>query len=237
MSESASGEADSPTDSSGKVVSGPKHKNKEWLHEQYWGEMKSTREMSSDADVCKATIVNWMGKLGVPIRDRTHQRKCKPKTGAHPKLSDKEWLESRYHDDGLTGDEIADLCNVTQRAVFYWMERYDISRRSQREALGVGEDCTNWKGGSIDYYGPNWIKQRKKTLKRDQYRCQRCRKHQPELEMCPDVHHRKKMRWYKNNYDKSEWYEKSNDLDNLITLCRSCHREWEGIPLTLDVRL
>lgn len=97
-----------------------------------------------------------------------------------------------------------------------------------------GENSTRWKGGDTlgnIYYGPNWIQQKKKALRRDQYRCQRCFKSENELTRKPDVHHLKRIRWYKNNLDAPEWYKKGNKLDNLVCLCPSCHRKWEGIPL------
>ncbi len=78
--------------------------------------------------------------------------------------------------------------------------------------------------GVLDY-GPNWEKQRRLALKRDGYVCQDCgisnRKQQDEHGEGLHVHHLKKRR-------KFESYEKANRLGNLISLCRSCHYEWEG---------
>lgn len=68
-------------------------------------------------------------------------------------------------------------------------------------------------------YGKNWIKQRKKALIRDNYTCQKCGKTAKELGKNPDVHHKKPIR----TFSKDEIESKANDLDNLITLCRSCH--------------
>lgn len=80
-------------------------------------------------------------------------------------------------------------------------------------------------------YGPNWDEQRFKALLRDQYRCQVCRKTPMELGRDPDVHHIRRMAKFRKQYDAPEWYEEGNRLTNLICYCRSCHPEWEGIPL------
>lgn len=87
------------------------------------------------------------------------------------------------------------------------------------------------RNGYDDYYGSNWYQQRRKALKRDQYRCQVCGVTAAELQRDPDVHHLTPITWYKNNYDEPEWWERANQLTNLVTYCRSCHGEWEGIPL------
>ncbi len=96
-----------------------------------------------------------------------------------------------------------------------------------------GENASNWKGGGSGYYGPNWIEQRKKARKRDDYTCQACGATKQELGQNPDVHHIQPLRWFKENYDEPDWYEKGNDLENLICLCckNGCHQKWEGIPL------
>lgn len=98
------------------------------------------------------------------------------------------------------------------------------------------EEHPAYKGGFEPFYGPNWTPQKRKALKRDQYRCQRCRKDERKIGRRPDVHHLKRIQWFKENYDEPLWYEKANDLENLVCLCRTCHGLWEGIPIRPDVR-
>lgn len=95
-----------------------------------------------------------------------------------------------------------------------------------------GENGSRWKGGSINYYGENWNQQRKKALTRDEYTCQYCGKDLSDGEKDPDVHHIKRLKWFVDNYDAPEWWERGNRLENLITACRTCHNRWEGIPIT-----
>jgi len=72
-------------------------------------------------------------------------------------------------------------------------------------------------------YGDSWKRQKKKALKRDNYRCRVCLKSESEIGRKPSVHHIKpKYEWdVKNNH------ERMNSLENLVCLCVSCHRKLE----------
>jgi 5-methylcytosine-specific restriction endonuclease McrA len=77
-----------------------------------------------------------------------------------------------------------------------------------------------------DGYGPNWREQRRKALERDNYTCQQCGKRaDPERWWrAVHVHHKRKIRWYYDHETGGIDYGKANDLDNLKTLCRACHK-------------
>lgn len=83
----------------------------------------------------------------------------------------------------------------------------------------IGEANYNWKGGVRIYYGGSWERQREKALERDGHQCQACgggeRLH---------VHHI-------TPFAKFDDHEEANALKNLVVLCASCHRRWEGVPL------
>jgi len=72
--------------------------------------------------------------------------------------------------------------------------------------------------------GPNWKRQARAARKRDGYTCQRCGITQAEAGSVLPVHHI--MPFCEFGLAR---YEEANQLTNLITLCRSCHRyvEWE----------
>ena len=97
-----------------------------------------------------------------------------------------------------------------------------------RREYWVGENNPLYKGGD-QYYGENWHSQRRKALKRDQYRCQVCRVTASGLSREPSVHHVTPIR----DYDRPE---DANAVDNLVTLCESCHSKWEGLYLRPDTR-
>jgi len=96
-----------------------------------------------------------------------------------------------------------------------------------------GENNPSWKGGHERYYGPNWPTQREKARERDGLCCQACgvseEDHMRETGCELSVHHIKPLRSFKDNEEID--YDAANQLDNLVTLCRDCHRRWEGIPL------
>jgi DEAD/DEAH box helicase domain-containing protein len=76
-------------------------------------------------------------------------------------------------------------------------------------------------------YGPNWREQRAKALARDRGRCQQCgaperpgRNH--------DIHHIRPFREFTVLVGTGQAYLQANALDNLVTLCSSCHRQAEA---------
>lgn len=105
------------------------------------------------------------------------------------------------------------------RAFGSWNQAVEAAGLEMNKEHGVVED------GPIEY-GPNWPRQREKALERDGYICQAedCQiteeRHQEEHGEGLHVHHRTKFR-------KFDDYEEANQLENLVTLCRPCHYEWE----------
>ncbi len=88
-----------------------------------------------------------------------------------------------------------------------------------KSGLFSGENSGTWQGGDIDYYGPNWREQRRKTRRRDNYTCQDCGKTETENSRQLSVHHIIPFREF-----NGDW-KKANTLANLISLCEyPCHR-------------
>lgn len=71
-----------------------------------------------------------------------------------------------------------------------------------------------WTSDANDY-GPGWEAQRNLARQRDQYRCRICGL--PETDKPYHVHHKVPFRMFTN-------IELANSLENLVTLCSSCHR-------------
>lgn len=107
-----------------------------------------------------------------------------------------------------------------------WNEGIEAAGLEPRVRYGSGEDHHSWKGGYDDYYGPNWDDQRGECLERDGYKCQMCEDDKDSIGFEPDVHHISPLREFRHNGELD--YESANELDNLITLCRSCHVSIEG---------
>lgn len=74
-------------------------------------------------------------------------------------------------------------------------------------------------------YGPNWQKRRREALDRDAHRCRSCgASDQTGLH----VHHIRPFREFGYVPGRNENYRQANELDNLMTLCSSCHRRAEA---------
>ena len=97
-------------------------------------------------------------------------------------------------------------------------------RKEKISEAFTGEKHPNWLGGGINFRGDTWKKHQRKVLKRDKV-CQHCgmtmdesyEKNGSKLE----VHHIIPFKQFDNT-------EKANELNNLIVLCRSCHRKADG---------
>lgn len=72
-------------------------------------------------------------------------------------------------------------------------------------------------------YGPNWPAQRDAARARDGYRCTQCSApERPDRQH--DVHHVRPFREFGYIPGENENYLAANVLDNLVTLCPSCHQ-------------
>lgn len=87
-----------------------------------------------------------------------------------------------------------------------------------------GENHPSWKGGTIQYYGPNWREQRRRARERDAYCCQGCGIHERTLGYELHVHHIVPMRSFNYRPSENDHYLQANQLDNLMCYCRACHR-------------
>jgi ATP-dependent helicase YprA (DUF1998 family) len=93
------------------------------------------------------------------------------------------------------------------------------------ELLAPLRAAGQWRSDPNDY-GPNWQQQRNAARARDGYRCTLCgvaehpgRQH--------DVHHRLAFRSFGYIPGQNEAYRQANQLENLATLCRTCHQRAE----------
>ena len=75
-------------------------------------------------------------------------------------------------------------------------------------------------------YGPNWPEQRRLALERDGRRCRTCGASADDFLL--HVHHLRPFREYGYLPGQNENYRQANQLDNLVTLCASCHRRAEA---------
>jgi DEAD/DEAH box helicase domain-containing protein len=100
----------------------------------------------------------------------------------------------------------------------YWFSILpDVAEQLNREGL------LNMERGDR---GPDWEQQRTRARERDGYECRHCGA--PERpDRAHDVHHVQPFRTFGYVRGKNNHYLEANRLENLATLCRSCHRRVE----------
>ncbi len=89
--------------------------------------------------------------------------------------------------------------------------------------LNAGSASINWRGGTskVCWRGKGWTVARRNVRQRDNNTCQLCGKNAEQQKRNMDVHHRR-------SYFAFTTSEEANDSENLICLCRSCHRKVEN---------
>jgi DEAD/DEAH box helicase domain-containing protein len=122
----------------------------------------------------------------------------------------------RYTHETLGRGEV-DLPEQTLRTMGAWLDLADGLVDRLQEA-GVLRRPT--------HYGPNWATQRDAARARDGHRCRRCGAPEP-ADRQHDVHHVTPFHTFGYVPGANEAYRLANALDNLLTLCPSCHRQAE----------
>jgi len=98
-------------------------------------------------------------------------------------------------------------------------------RRAWLSEAFTGDGHPNWKGGGNEEYGKGWRAVRQRALERDNYSCQVCGQSREELGRNPDVHHIRPVRSFIDS--ESHTREDAHYIENVISLCISCHRKAE----------
>lgn len=121
----------------------------------------------------------------------------------------------RWFTNENLGQEPLDLPPSDLQTTGYWVVLSESALKTLRDA-GL------WTNDPNDY-GPDWQKIRLAVRKRDQFKCQVCGAVEAKREH--DVHHKTPFRAFIQNGVANR--EEANRLENLTTLCPSCHRKVE----------
>jgi DEAD/DEAH box helicase domain-containing protein len=113
------------------------------------------------------------------------------------------------------GQEPLDLPPSELQTTGYWLSLSE-------ETLAHLRDAGVWSNDPNDY-GPDWQKIRLAVRKRDQFKCQVCGAAETNREH--DVHHKTPFRAFIQDGVINR--EQANRLENLTTLCPSCHHKVE----------
>jgi hypothetical protein len=155
----------------------------------------------------------------------------------------KWWSENRVGDrhPRYTGGDAEVTCQACGEIYEVRRAKVDATRFCSYECMGRvrmiemrGENNPNYNPDSIDETGPNWLEQRRKRIDKDNACCVACgmrmEEHIQKYSIELDVHH--VFPRYLFNGPNGFDYESANEISNLRTMCRACHRRWEGIPLS-----
>jgi 5-methylcytosine-specific restriction endonuclease McrA len=116
----------------------------------------------------------------------------------------------RWYTHENLGEEPLDLPPTDLMTTGYWVSLSDETVTRLREAGAWTNDPNN--------YGPDWPKIRDRVRARDKYTCQVCGA--VEASRQHDVHHKVPFRAFTS-------LAEANRLENLTTLCPSCHHKVE----------
>lgn len=196
------------------------YNDEEWLKEHYLGKGMSVREIAN-LDVCdvgEQAIRLRLIYFSIDTREKSNPAKYSRAQGVDPesKHLDAAWLREQYVDKDKTDAEIAS------------MDCVDVNRSSVgrvRRSYSIDSDYHISECDSHGFsYGPNWNNITKRIRKRDDYMCQDCKITQREyldmFDMKLDVHHKRPVTEFKHIHQ-------ANRDENLVTLCRRCHKEVE----------
>jgi DEAD/DEAH box helicase domain-containing protein len=117
----------------------------------------------------------------------------------------------RWYTHENLGEESLDLPPTDLQTTGYWISLAEETVTRLREAGA-------WTNDPNDY-GPDWKSIREKVRARDKFTCQVCGT--VESKRQHEVHHKVPFRAFTSR-------EEANRLDNLTTLCPSCHKQVEA---------
>jgi len=129
----------------------------------------------------------------------------------------------RWYTHETLGQEPLDMPPSDLQTTGYWVSLSEETVTHLREAGA-------WTNDPNDY-GSEWPKIREKVRARDGYKCQMCGT--TETKRQHDVHHKIPFRSFIRNslaegFAIEQAVQQANRLDNLITLCPSCHKQAEA---------
>lgn len=100
-----------------------------WLRARYYDDLLTVEQVAERAGVTAETVSRWMDEFDIERRTQTETQLIK-EHGRIPKFADKEWLETKYHEEKLTQDQIAELCGVSDPVINRWMKKHGIEARA-----------------------------------------------------------------------------------------------------------
>lgn len=193
------------------------YRDSEWLREKYHGEELSSADIAEICDCEKSTILRWLKRHDIETRSKSEAAKIRAERHPHTTDAGAEALKEQ-------GVNAWELWDEEEREEF--REQLSEARTGEGNPMWnrTGEDHPNWEEDSPThrfYQSKEWEETREEVLERDGHECQAC-----TTEEDLHVHHIQPVSAGGPRFE----------TDNLVTLCVSCHKEWEGLYLRPDTR-
>jgi transposase len=194
----------------------------EWLREQYIKQKQDAAEIAEKCGCAGSTVRSYLHRHNIQTRAPNAPEYRLPDT----RVADAEWLREQYVEQERSGHEIAGECDCSWTVVYTWLNKHGIEVRKRGNGSRSGAEHPKWEGGPAPY-GAGWNETKRQAVReRDGYACQdpRCSVTQAEHREAHGeklhVHHLQKARHIEDAAAR-------NAKENLIALCRDCHRRWE----------
>jgi len=200
------------------------HKDREWLREKYHDEKLSQKEIAEIADIHKGTVKYWLDRHDIDIRSKSEAAEIRAERYPHTTTAGAEALTEHHS----TPQE-----EMTDEEFEAFKQRLSENRRGEDNPMydRTGEDHPRWKEDKAPhrfYASKKWEQTRQNVLEQDDYECQACgmgmEEHKETHGMALHVHHIHPISAGGARFDEN----------NLVTLCNTHHREYEGLYLRPD---
>lgn len=178
------------------------------LRDLYYGENLGIKQIAKRLGISDHVAWTWFDSLGIPRRDRSSAVAL-------------QWVDNpeRREQNAELMKSLIDTGSINNSGPNNPAKHPETRAKISAAKMGAGnamfnhfrELNPNWKGGKITYRGRGWHGTRTEAIRRDNGRCRSC-----GATECLQVHH---ITPYRETKD--------NNLDNLVTLCASCHMKVE----------
>ena len=167
-----------------------------------------------------ATYTRASGRTDVTPVDTRQRREARGAEVAHGELEVRSRVTGyrvlRFRTHETLGWGKVELPEQRHVAGGYWC---CLSEAAVEQLQAIGR----WGFAPDGDRGPDWPEARQRALERDEHRCRHCGA-APPPSRSHDVHH---IRPWRRFGDGPGAKRRANALDNLITLCKSCHAQAE----------
>lgn len=123
-------------------------RDRETLKSLYWDEYLTATEIADKFGCDKSTVGRWLDKHDIEKRSNAENIALGALSkDTYEKVTDADWLRSKYHEESLSLSEIASELDCTKDTVHQWLKRHDIERRSEGNRKKENSHC--WKGEEL----------------------------------------------------------------------------------------